>query len=92
MIISLGNLAYDLSDNNGKKGDNFLKGIQNLTAHYPFMTVDGSRDNLNGVNYADFRFRMPQYSTSQNKYYSFNVDRVHFIFFDLGYYSNNTVV
>jgi len=79
MIIHAGDFAYDLQNNQGKMGDNFMNLIQPIAAHMPYMTCNGNHEGYNNFSHYKARFEMPGDPGNQNMFFSFNVGPVHFV-------------
>jgi hypothetical protein len=78
-IIMLGDLAYDLLDENGKVGNKFMKFITPVTSKLPYMLSAGNHENKK--NYEDYikRFQMPLKKENKNMYFSFDINNAHFV-------------
>ncbi|CAE8633700.1 unnamed protein product, partial [Polarella glacialis] len=72
--IHLGDLAGNLSDQEGLRGEQFLEMIQPLASRVPYMTLAGDRDKL--AFYSRF-FRMP--SSGNDPWYAFSLGPARFI-------------
>ena len=79
-ILHIGDFAYDLLDNNGLVGDQFMMDIEPIAAYTPYMTAVGNHEA--GYNYSHYRnrFTMPNFS-SENMLYSWNIGPAHIISF-----------
>ncbi|XP_066983960.1 acid phosphatase type 7-like [Macrobrachium rosenbergii] len=80
-IIHVGDFAYDMQNDNGRVGDEFMRQIQPIATLLPYMTVPGNHemDFLEFRNYRH-RFHMPKNTNnSWSLYYSWNMGPVHFI-------------
>ena len=86
MSIIGGDLAYDLEDNNGKKGDDFFNIWQPLWTTRPAVLSPGNHDMFDNYSLLDYRFRMPLYNQTKNHYYSFDVGLAHFVAIDHDFY------
>jgi len=78
-IIFLGDLAYDLNDENGQRGNNFMKFISNITVNVPFQLSPGNHESHNKYEEYQKRFYLPNRSNNKSFYYSYDVNDVHFI-------------
>lgn len=97
-IIFLGDLAYDLNDENGQRGNNFMKFIANVTSTTPFQLTPGNHENFNLFEHYYKRFYLPNRTDKKTFYYSYDINDVHFIslnsevefdsFFDAEYKTN----
>ena len=82
-LVTLGDYSYNMgssSDPSWDSGNIFFEWITPLTSKIPFMMNAGNHEYIN----RDFtqymkRFLMPNKSNSQNLYYSFDINDVHFV-------------
>ncbi|KAI8432464.1 hypothetical protein MSG28_004852 [Choristoneura fumiferana] len=44
LILHVGDFAYDMHDDDGKRGDQFMRQIQPLAAMVPYMTCPGNHE------------------------------------------------
>jgi len=81
MIIHVGDMAYNLHDNRGMVGDNFMNMIQPMSTMVPYQVCPGNHelDRIGDFHNYKNRFSMPNYETNENMYHSFDVGPVHFI-------------
>uniref|UniRef100_A0A0N4ZK86 Purple acid phosphatase n=1 Tax=Parastrongyloides trichosuri TaxID=131310 RepID=A0A0N4ZK86_PARTI len=83
IIIHVGDIAYDLHNNNGMVGDQFMREIESVAAYVPYMVVPGNHEfDCHGFLHYNLRFNMPYDSDACNQedhFYYFNVGPVHFI-------------
>jgi len=49
----------------------------------------GANDSFDNWNFFNFRTRNPLYKQTQNQYFSFNLEGIHFISINFDYYSTN---
>lgn len=82
-LLHVGDIAYNLRDDDGRVGDTFMQLIEPVAAHLPYMTCPGNHesDSDTFIHYIH-RFSMPQspWPMSVEKlWYSFDVGLVHFI-------------
>ena len=79
-IIHNGDIAYNLDDDNGRRGDLFMRNVEPLASRMPYLVTQGNHESdgtlLNYMN----RFQMP--GNASSLWYSFNAGRAHFIGFD----------
>lgn len=96
MILHVGDIAYNLPDNDGKVGDDFMNLIQPLSSGTPYMLCPGNHECADKFLQYRTRYNMPwrQSGSKSNLYYSFDVGDIHFIsistelyFYD-SYYTN----
>jgi len=80
-IIHAGDMAYDMPDEQGMKGDAFMEMIEPYAASVPYMVCPGNHEE--GYNFTHYinRFHMPgdESGSGTNLYSSFNVGNVHFV-------------
>lgn len=78
--ILIGDMAYDMNDDGGKRGDNFMNQVQAYATTVPFMVCVGNHErNFNFSHYIN-RFAMPGAGRdSKNMWFSWDVGRAHFI-------------
>eukprot|EP00359_Climacostomum_virens_P007149 CAMPEP_0204905838 /NCGR_PEP_ID=MMETSP1397-20131031/5644_1 /ASSEMBLY_ACC=CAM_ASM_000891 /TAXON_ID=49980 /ORGANISM="Climacostomum Climacostomum virens, Strain Stock W-24" /LENGTH=455 /DNA_ID=CAMNT_0052074773 /DNA_START=79 /DNA_END=1443 /DNA_ORIENTATION=- len=83
-IIHIGDFAYDLHDYWGEIGDKYLRMIEPVVAHYPYMTIPGNHENHNNVTHYKARFQMPNNGANQGTgyFYSYNVGPAHIVLFN----------
>jgi len=80
-VIHYGDLAYNLERDGGKKGDDFMNGIQPIAATLPYMIVPGNHEVRGNFSNVNMRFRMPNYEATKNHLFSYNVGNIHFVHF-----------
>lgn len=82
-IIHVGDFAYDLHDEGGKVGDDFMNRIQYVASRIPYMTCVGNHEIAGGTfSHYRYRFSMPGVvwpAPINQLWYSFNMGLVHFI-------------
>ncbi|XP_014257280.1 acid phosphatase type 7-like [Cimex lectularius] len=76
-IIHVGDLAYDMRDDNGRMGDQFMRQLQPIAAYVPYMVCPGNHEEA--YNFSHFRERFSMPGQNDNLYYSFNLGPIHFI-------------
>jgi hypothetical protein len=79
VMLNLGDLAYDLHDDGGEKGNTFMEFIKPVTTKMPFMLSAGNHEAYDGYDDYLARFTLPMKSESKNFYYSFDIGDAHFI-------------
>ncbi|XP_071490513.1 acid phosphatase type 7-like [Diadema antillarum] len=80
-ILHVGDFAYDLHDEGGKVGDDFMNRIQSVAAELPYMTCVGNHEIPHDFAHYRYRFSMPGHSwpTRSRMWYSFDMGKVHFV-------------
>lgn len=76
-VIHVGDMAYDMAEDNGVRGDIFMEQIEPIASMVPYMTCPGNHEwHYNFSNYKA-RFNMP--GDNRNMFFSFNIGPVHFV-------------
>ncbi|XP_014257368.1 acid phosphatase type 7-like [Cimex lectularius] len=76
-VIHVGDMAYDMNDNNGRVGDEFMRQLQPIASYVPYMVCPGNHEEA--YNFSHFRERFSMPGQSENLYYSFNLGPIHFV-------------
>ncbi|KAL1138630.1 hypothetical protein AAG570_008693 [Ranatra chinensis] len=76
-ILHVGDLAYDMRDENGQVGDQFMRQIAPVAGYVPYMVCPGNHEEAFNFSHYRERFSMP--GPHENLMYSFNLGPVHFI-------------
>ncbi|XP_051578848.1 acid phosphatase type 7 isoform X5 [Myxocyprinus asiaticus] len=84
VILHIGDFAYDMHEDNGKIGDEFMRQIQSIAAYTPYMTCPGNHEWAYNFSHYRNRFSMPGHT--ENLWYSWNVGPVHIISFSTEVY------
>eukprot|EP00092_Neocalanus_flemingeri_P000642 GFUD01000684.1.p1 GENE.GFUD01000684.1~~GFUD01000684.1.p1 ORF type:complete len:450 (+),score=123.28 GFUD01000684.1:126-1475(+) len=83
-IIHVGDMAYDMADKNGVRGDIFMDQIEPIASMVPYMTCPGNHEwHYNFSNYKA-RFNMP--GDNRNMFFSFDIGPVHFVSISTEFY------
>jgi len=85
-VIHVGDMAYDMAEHNGKRGDQFMAQVEPVASLVPYMTCPGNHENH--YNFSNYRARfgnsMPR--DEGNMYYSFDLGPVHFVSISTEFY------
>ncbi|CAD6189615.1 unnamed protein product [Caenorhabditis auriculariae] len=84
VVLHVGDFAYDMNENNGGTGDEFFRQIEPIAAYVPYMATVGNHENYNNFTHYVNRFTMP--NSDHNLFYSFDLDKAHFIGFSTEFY------
>jgi hypothetical protein len=84
IVVHIGDVAYDLSSNNGKTGDAWMVQMQPLFSHLPYETCPGNHEDAN--DFYEYRMRlgagMPLADSpsrgGNGTFHSFNSGLIHF--------------
>ncbi|EFO91230.1 hypothetical protein CRE_17699 [Caenorhabditis remanei] len=88
VIIHIGDIAYDLHDDEGDRGDAYMKAIQPFAAYVPYMVFAGNHESDTHFNQIVNRFTMPKNGVYDNNlFWSFDYGFVHFIALNSEYYA-----
>lgn len=80
-ILHVGDLAYDMAQDNARFGDEFMRQMQPVAGLVPYMTCPGNHENhYNFLNYKS-RFTMPGNGRNDepNMFYSVNIGPAHIV-------------
>lgn len=83
-IFHVGDIAYNLSSDEGRVGDKFLNLIEKVSARVPYMTVPGDHERDNGFLHYRYRFSMPNLPwpmPADNLWYSIDIGPIHFVMY-----------
>lgn len=90
LILHVGDMAYNMDDDNARFGDQFMNSIESMAAYIPYMTCPGNHENAYNFSQYVAKFSMPwslsTYGGDANHFYSFNVGPVHVIGFSTEFY------
>ncbi|XP_053608418.1 acid phosphatase type 7 isoform X2 [Plodia interpunctella] len=76
-ILHVGDFAYDMNEQGGRVGDQFMNKIEPLAANLPYMTCPGNHESAYNFTHYSHRFTMP--GDRSSLFYSFDVGPVHFV-------------
>mmetsp|Transcript_14459 Transcript_14459/g.14511 ORF Transcript_14459/g.14511 Transcript_14459/m.14511 type:complete len:446 (+) Transcript_14459:1-1338(+) len=87
-ILHMGDIAYNMEDENGRVGDTYLRMIEPIAATYPYMTAPGNHDSYGNFTHYKNRFSMPNNGANEGTgyFYSFNLGPAHFIMYNTNSY------
>ena len=100
LIIHAGDIAYNLDDEEGDRGDAFMNLQQAFLTHTPMQVCAGNHEEAYNFSHYRARFHMPgdESGSNTNLYSSFNVGPVHFVSIDTelyfydNYYNNSHIM
>lgn len=83
LVLHLGDFAYDLHDDNGRMGDQFMRQIEPIAAYVPYQVLPGNHDNAYNFSHYNNRFTMHSEgdNVTNNHFWSYNIGPVHLIAF-----------
>jgi len=85
-VIHVGDMAYDMEEHDGQRGDEFMSQVEPIASLIPYMTCPGNHENA--YNFSNYRARfgnsMPR--DEGNMFYSFDLGPVHFVSISTEFY------
>ncbi|CAI5449103.1 unnamed protein product [Caenorhabditis angaria] len=88
IIIHIGDLAYDLQDDNGNVGDDYMNAIEPMAAYIPYMVFPGNHEVSHNFNHMVNRFTMPKNGVYDNNlFWSLDFGMIHFVSLNTEYYA-----
>ncbi|XP_064622979.1 acid phosphatase type 7-like [Lineus longissimus] len=89
-VVHTGDFAYDMHDDNARKGDQFMRQIESIATYVPYMTCVGNHEAAYNFSNYKYRFTMPDAGgDGRGLWYSYDVGPVHFIAWDTEVYYEN---
>ncbi|MFH4976305.1 hypothetical protein AB6A40_003014 [Gnathostoma spinigerum] len=87
LLIHVGDIAYDVFTDSGRRGDEYMEMIEPIATKVPYMTIAGNHEwNTATKSFAryGYMFHMLNYPENNipllgNQYYSFEAGPIHFI-------------
>ena len=88
VLVHVGDLAYNMDDEEGVRGDDFMQREESVVSRIPYMVAPGNHEQAQNFSHYRNRFTMPNVASGSptNLYFSFNVGPVHFIALDVERY------
>ena len=84
-VVHVGDMAYDMAEMDGERGDIFMEQIEPIASMVPYMTCPGNHEwHYNFSNYKA-RFNMPS-DEEKNMFFSFDIGPVHFVSISTEFY------
>ncbi|KAM6961305.1 acid phosphatase type 7 [Aplochiton taeniatus] len=77
VILHIGDFAYDMDEDNGRIGDEFMRQIQSIAAYVPYMTCPGNHEAA--YNFSNYRNRFSMPGQTESLWYSWNIGPAHII-------------
>lgn len=81
-ILFTGDMAYDLSSNNGTNYVQFLLMLEPFSSIWPFMATIGNHEQLTENDLAVFNASFNYPYTDNNFYYNFSIGQATFVSFN----------
>jgi acid phosphatase type 7 len=79
-VIHNGDFAYDLDDEQGYRGDVFMRSIEPVASRLPYMVSQGNHESDLVLPHYLNRFQMP--GNVSNLWHSFNLGKAHYVAFN----------
>jgi UDP-2,3-diacylglucosamine pyrophosphatase LpxH len=91
-VLHVGDIAYDLHNGHGQRGDDFMNYLESITATKPYLLQPGNHEKFENFTHYSNRFAALQHLGDNSGsdtllWYSFNQPNAHFITFDTEVYS-----
>ncbi|KAG5857606.1 hypothetical protein ANANG_G00021220 [Anguilla anguilla] len=83
-ILHIGDFAYDMDEDNGRIGDEFMSQIQSIAAYVPYMTCPGNHESA--YNFSNYRNRFSMPGDTESLWYSWNIGPAHIVSFSTEVY------
>ncbi|XP_017963627.1 acid phosphatase type 7 isoform X5 [Drosophila navojoa] len=83
-ILHVGDFAYDMCNENGEVGDEFMRQVETIAAYVPYMVCAGNHEEK--YNFSNYRARFNMPGDGDSLWYSFNMGPVHFVSFSTEVY------
>eukprot|EP00898_Chlorokybus_atmophyticus_P003512 jgi/Chlat1/4161/Chrsp27S04232 len=78
-VLHVGDIGYDLYEQEGGVADAFVESIQPIAARVPYMVSPGNHERTYNFSHYRAYFNMPQRQSYDNLYYSWDIGPVHFV-------------
>ena len=90
-VLHIGDMAYNIFDENGKRGDRFGREKEFIAANYPYMTLPGNHEDHWNFTAYRHRYLMPEnYANNKtSQFYSFNLGKAHYVMMDTELYMHH---
>ncbi len=88
-MLHIGDFAYEIEDDSGKKGDDFFQNMSRSMSQVPYMITPGNHENNNKGQLFNYRFRMSNTDATplrENHYFDFVVKGVYFMVLNFDYF------
>ncbi|XP_034051440.1 acid phosphatase type 7 isoform X3 [Thalassophryne amazonica] len=89
VILHIGDIAYDMDEDNARIGDEFMRQIQSIAAYIPYMTCPGNHESAYIIrgrfslplisNFSNYRNRFSMPGQTESLWYSWNLGSAHII-------------
>ncbi|XP_015041097.1 acid phosphatase type 7 isoform X4 [Drosophila pseudoobscura] len=83
-VIHVGDFAYDMCNENGEVGDEFMRQVETVAAYVPYMVCVGNHEEK--YNFSNYRARFNMPGETDSLWYSFDLGPVHFVSFSTEVY------
>jgi acid phosphatase type 7 len=88
-LIHTGDFAYDIDNDNGKRGDSYFDTFKDVHTKVPYMIVPGNHENIDNTNFFNYRFRMANsdnnYEDHSNNYWTIKLANTQIFFVSYDY-------
>ena len=84
-VLHVGDFAYNMHDDYGKVGDQFMNNIEPIAAYVPYMVSVGNHEQYNNYSNYKNRFTMPAIN-NENFFYNFTMGDACFVAYSTEFY------
>ncbi|XP_033754057.1 acid phosphatase type 7-like isoform X2 [Pecten maximus] len=82
-VLHVGDFGYNLMDQDGQVGDQFMRIVEDIAARVPYMTSPGNHE-IDGDTFSHYRYRFSMPNTDwpipiDKMWYSLDIGQVHFV-------------
>ena len=90
LLILLGDYSYNMQDENGKRGDDYFNGLENLITKAPVIIIPGNHETIDNTRLLNSRLFLPGTKNAlDNNFTYFKVQNLFFFLFNSDFYSLN---
>lgn len=87
LLLHLGDFAYNLHNDNGERGDEYLEALEEVVAHVPIIYTPGNHDHFDNYRLLNARFRLPlAREVDDNNLTAFRVRKTLFLGLNLDFF------
>jgi len=89
-VIQIGNIVNNVEDSYGAKAEEYFNDLQDLASITPLVVTSGKKENFEKYSFFDLRIRNPLFNQTNNRYFSYNLQGIHFVAIDFDFYDRST--
>lgn len=88
-LIHTGDFAYDIIDNDGKRGDDYFNELKDVNTKIPYLVTPGNHENFDKTNLFNYRFKMANsnsdYADHSNNFWTIKLRNTQLFFVNYDY-------